>query len=170
MGTKGAPFSQPPQAKDPLMNAAPQTSELHTALVRFEALLNTVPKTDELDRWCVRLRTAFDQLEMLVQERRRRIHDKLFGTIATQDPSRQDQIARLREADDGVQKLLEMVKTHIIVQGMRRTEIEEHCEPYMLDLVDRGTELIYWIRDQEETVAAWFAEAFTSGPRQEVSP
>lgn len=143
------------------MNATPQSSDLTESLRRFEAVLLDAPPEHEIRDWSQRLKDAFDPLARHVDERRRQIHEKLFREIAHKDPSRLEQIQRLKEIDADIQELLEVVKTHVIVQGLPKSDAEQqNVEQQILDLTARGTELVSWIKDQEETVATWFAEAF----------
>lgn len=145
------------------MYEAPQASQLKDALIHFESLIASVPAPDDVCDWCARLKLAVDRLEALVQIRRKPIHDKLFGAMAVQDPSRRDRVAEFKQADQEIETLFDIVKTHIIVRGLPKSDLEQsNVERHILDLTDRGKELIYRIKDQGETVAAWFPEPYTT--------
>lgn len=148
------------------MDEAPQTSQLQKTLAAFENLIAAATAASDLDQapvWCEQLKREFERLESHVHTRRRRIHDKLFGEIASLDPAREDQIKRLKEADNDIGKLIDVVKSRILVLSLPKSEMEQaNVEQQVVELVDGGTELVYWIKDQEETVTTWFAEAFAT--------
>ena len=121
----------------------------------------------QVQLWTERVRNAFDELEMLVDAQRRRIHSKLFSEIGNQDECQRKHIRTLQDADTQVANLLEVVKSQLIVLCMQSSsEVEARVENQgaddetVQDIIDRGTELIHWIRDQEDAVTSWFAEAF----------
>lgn len=144
------------------MNATPQTNALNEAIAQFEELIATAPKPEEAADWCKRVKTRFEVLEQRIQARRRRIHKKLFGEIAAQDNSQQEQIEQFKKSDKEIENLLDIIKTQILVLALPKSELEEdNVEHQVMELVDRGGQLIFWVRDHEELVAAWFAEAFT---------
>lgn len=143
------------------MDETPQTTELKLALIELENMVATPPEVSEMKQWCARLRPTFERLESLVQSRRNRIHDKLFSEIADQRPDQYEQISKLRHADKKIEEFFDVIRTNVIVVELPTVESdEEQTRQQIVDLSDRATELIYWVKDQEDTVAAWFAEAF----------
>lgn len=155
------------------MPISPQATKLKEALIHFEAQLETEVDTDDQKQvhlWTQAVRQAFDELDAIVDARRQRIHAKLFSEIGDHDESEQSHIRALQEADTQVDNLLEIVKSQLIVLSIESSsEVEARVENQatenepLQEVIDRGTELIHWIRDQEESVTSWFAEAFANG-------
>lgn len=154
------------------MQASSQSTNLNEAIIDFEAKLGRIVETDDREvvkRWAEELRGSFDALDALICTQRRRVHEKLFREIADQDTSELKHIRSLKDADERIEKMLDCVKSQLIVFSEHSSfEVEARIEgqgsedePWQ-DVIDRCTELIGWIREQEESVTAWFAEAFSA--------
>jgi hypothetical protein len=149
------------------------SAKLKEALFHFKTQIERdidIEDQTQVHFWAEAVREAFDQLEAIADEQRRRIHAKLYSEIGDHDESQKTQIHEFQEADAHIDQLIEIVKSQLIALSMQASsEVDARIvnqgsddEP-ALQVIDRGTELIQWIRDQEEAVAAWFAEAFAEG-------
>ena len=147
--------------------------KLNEAIIDFEAKLGRIVETDDreaVERWVEELRGSFGALDAMVCTQRQRVHEKLFREIADQDTSEPKHIRELKDADEQIEKILDCVKSHLIVFSVdSSSEVEARLEGQgsedqpLQDVIDRCTELIHWIREQEGSVTVWFAEAFASG-------
>ena len=154
------------------MNVSSQSMKLKEAVLGFQQQIEQqvdLAKPEQVSQWALQTREAFNRLESVVHAQQQRIHETLFSEIADQDSALNERVGELQQADAEVQELMEIVKAELIVVGMQATsEIETRIEnqkpdnDHILDLIDRGTDLIHWIRDQEDSVTAWFAEAFVN--------
>jgi len=155
------------------MPTCSQSEKLKEALLHFQTQIEREVEIDDqtqVHSWAEGVREAFDELEAIVDEQRTRIHTKLYSAIGDHDESQQKQIRELREADTRIDQLSEIVKSQLIVLSMQSSaEVDARIvnqgsdEEPVLQVIDRGTELIHWVRDQEESVTSWFAEAFAGG-------
>lgn len=152
---------------------SPQSFRLKEALSRFQTQLEReIDAGDTLrtHHWAEEVRQAFDALVIVVNDRRQRIHSKLFSAITDQDCSRRHQIQELEDVDARIRELVDIVKSQLIVLSMQtsseveaRIENQSFDDELVLQVADRGMELIQWIRDHEESVTSWFAESFAAG-------
>lgn len=155
------------------MLVLPQSSKLNAALLCFQNHLEREVEfsdPNQVHGWAESLRRAFDELAAVVEEQRQCIHRKLFRSIAEQGNSQRCQIQEFEETDAHVNELIEVVKAQLIVLSMQssadvepRIENQSSDDELPLQTIDRGTELIQCILDQEASVASWFAEAFVAG-------
>ncbi|HUG66256.1 MAG TPA: hypothetical protein VMM76_00815 [Pirellulaceae bacterium] len=156
------------------MPSSSQSAKLKATLLQFQTQIEKEVDVDDqkqLQRWVEAVREAFDELHTIVDEQRQSLHTKLYDEIGDQDESQRTQIHEFQEADAHIDQLIEIVKSQLIVLTMQASsEIDARIENQgsdddepVLQVVDRGIELIHWIRDQEEAVASWFAEAFAEG-------
>ncbi|MEO8494620.1 MAG: hypothetical protein ABI614_06095 [Planctomycetota bacterium] len=152
------------------MQTSSQTTKLNEAVSDFEAKLGRLVETNDrevVQRWVRELRGSFDALDAMICTQRERVHAKLFRESADQDTSELEHIRELQDADEQIKKILDCVNLQLIVFSMDlSSEVEARIEGQgsedepLQDVIDRCTELIYWIREQEGSVTAWFAEAF----------
>jgi len=155
------------------MQTSSQSTKLNEAIIDFEAKLGRIVETDDhevVQRWVEELRGSFDALDVIIGTQRQRVHEKLFREIADQDTSELKHIRDLKDGDEQIEKILDCVKSTLIVFRVHSSsEVEARIEGQgsedesWQDVIDRCTELIHWIREQENSVTAWFAEAFASG-------
>lgn len=152
------------------MNPAPRLTQLNDAVLEFETLLEVDVDDgdrDALRKWAKRIRIAFDDLQEIIDAQRHQIHKKLYRKIEDADPSQAEAIDELERADREIEDLLEVVRSHIVVlqieadeEEAARLENQTEDDEQRIEMTSRGAELVCWIRHQEETVTAWFAEAF----------
>lgn len=152
------------------MDPTPRLTQLKDSVQKFETILEKeLSPTDsqDIEAWVESLRVAFDDLHQIIQDQRQPIHNKLFEKVEDADPTQENTIRELKQADDEIEKLLEVVRSQLVVLQMEaneeevaRLENQTSDDEQVLEMTNRGAELICWIRGQEEAVTAWFAEAF----------
>lgn len=155
------------------MQTSSQSTKLNEAIIDFEAKLGRIVEADDrevVQRWLEDLRGSFGALEAMICTQRQRVHEKLFREHADQDTSELKHVRELKNADEQIEKLLDCVNSQLIVFSEHSSsEVEARLEGQgsedepLQEAIDRCTELIHWIREQEGSVTAWFAEAFASG-------
>jgi len=144
---------------------------LQNAIERLEVELTREINRDDAENvrgWAGDVRASFDHLEAIVNAQRQQVHERLFRKVGDENNSEQGDIESLKKADEQIVKLLDLVKSQLIVLSMQASsEVEARVEnqddendEHVQDTIDRGTELIHWIRDQQATVTAWFEETF----------
>ena len=153
------------------MTVLSQTDRLRQALDRFQLDLDAKLAGEGQEKvrdWLKRLRASFDSLENILSEQWRHVHDRLFAKIESRGVGDLDNIRELRESDAKVQQLMEMVKAQLIVLEVEsatsveaRVEQEPFGEIAIVEIVDRGSELVHWIREQESEVSMWYVESFS---------
>jgi hypothetical protein len=154
------------------MPLSPQWVKLKETIDRFDAQLDRAVATDDqkqVHQWSNDVRTAFDALEEDLGEHRRRVHARLFCEVAKEDPAEVERINELKQADEAVEKLLDVFKSQLIALDLHsagpveaRVENLEMDDGHAQEIADRGKELIQWIHDQEASVTIWFAETFVN--------
>lgn len=152
------------------MNVLSQTAKLKEALDRFQADLDARVSDgdqDDVRAWLKSTHASFESLERVLIQQRQRVHERLFSQVANQDASEIAHVRELRKWDAEIKKLLELVKTQFIALEVTsatdvesRVEQEPFDESATMEIVDRGLELVHWIRAQELAVTTWFTETF----------
>ena len=109
------------------MQTLSQSTKLNEAIIDFEAKLGRIVEADDreaVERWVEDLRGSFDALDALICTQRQRVHEKLFREIADQDTSELKHIRKLKDADEQIKKILDCVKSKLIVFSVHSSSSE----------------------------------------------
>lgn len=148
----------------------PRTAKLKKALDRFQSDLDRKlvdGDQDEVRSWLAAIRSSFDALKSIVDAQRERAHERALSHVSTHDDKQRGDVRELKESKEHVSELFEIVNAQILALEVEcttdvepRVQEEPFCQTTCLELVDRGTELVNWIREQESAMTAWIIETF----------
>ena len=114
------------------MQTLSQSTTLNKAIIDFEAKLGRIVEADDreaVERWVEELRGAFDALDAMICTQRQRVHEKLFREMADPDTSEPNHIRELKDADEQIAKILDCVKSHLIVLSVHSSsEVEARLD------------------------------------------
>lgn len=152
------------------MSATSSAAQIDDVLNRFQSKLDPTivnATQEELRQWAEQVQESFDDLHDLLIRHRNRVHDRLFRSARADNADHQMTIAGLKRGDREVQKLLDIVKSQIIVLTVEsasptepRLSHNDLDQDIVLEFIDRATELVNWIREQEATISDWYETTF----------
>lgn len=147
---------------------------LREKLSRFEAAIEAPVKTGKLTSWKGEVNDALDALRDQFVRHREQLHSTLLEEIASRDDGGEAaSIEEFEQVDQQINEFFDVVKAHVAAFAMGKSydatgdpnidhQANEELELDRLELVARGNELVGWIKQQEEAITAWFAEAFAN--------
>lgn len=154
------------------MSALSGSTQLDDVLNRFQSQLDpriASATQGEVHRWAEQVQELFNELHGLLIQQRGRVHDKLFRKARETNADAPKTVEDLKHADKKVEQLLAIVKSQIIVLTVESaSDVEPRLDQndldpdIMLEFIDRGMELVNWIRKQEATISTWYEATFST--------
>lgn len=137
--------------------------KLAPTLAQLEAALEMPVVPGELSEWTEKANAAANELQELLPNYVRQIHQREFDEIIAQDPSLASRVEDLRAEDREI--LCEFSafqqSLHALVGAAETVEPNEaRLDPRVERLAMRGLELVIRIRRQEAAASTWLVEAF----------